>query len=61
MEAWILYVWITSGAATVNLTVVDQIATKEACEVLLSEIKQSQPVQFAYRGGACKPYRIVQK
>jgi hypothetical protein len=61
MNAWILYIWIGSSNVAFTLNVVDQIETKEACEILLNEIRQSQPAHFTVRGGACKQYRIVQK
>jgi hypothetical protein len=61
MNAWLLYIWITTSSGGFTLTVVDQIETKEVCESILSDIKSSQPAHFIFRGGTCKQYRMVNK
>jgi hypothetical protein len=58
MEAWILVVWLASGA---NMTSVPGIESKEACEALQKEILQNQPHRGAAFKWHCTPYKIAAK
>lgn len=61
MNAWILFVWIATSNAGVHLVMVDSIESKEACEKLLTDMKQGVPYAGAIRKIECTPYKMVSK
>ncbi len=61
MNAWILFIWIAASDVGSTLTTVDAIESKEACEKLLADLRQTAPYAGAIRKASCTSYKLVAK